>query len=154
MPLEIHIQGFDVPHAPSRLLAMSKPAYYAIVNHAADKPAIVFVPSAKQVRERYVYICYVYVNIYMCVCACVCMCTKCMYMYIYINHAADKPAIVFVPSAKQVQNRSLSLLFLYVYICSIFVYLFIDVQAGLLCHRQPRGRQARHRLRAIGQAGA
>jgi len=48
VPLEIHIQGFDIAHVPSRLLAMSKPAYYAVVNHASDKPAVIFVPSAKQ----------------------------------------------------------------------------------------------------------
>ena len=48
VPLEMHIQGFDIAHVPSRLLAMSKPAYYSVVNHARDKPAIVFVPSAKQ----------------------------------------------------------------------------------------------------------
>lgn len=52
VPLEIHIQGYDIPHVPSRLLAMSKPAYYSVVNHAADKPAIIFVPSAKQARMR------------------------------------------------------------------------------------------------------
>ena len=52
VPLEIHIQGYDIPHVPSRLLAMSKPAYYSVVNHAADKPAIIFVPSAKQARVR------------------------------------------------------------------------------------------------------
>jgi len=50
VPLEIHIQGFDIAHVPSRLLAMSKPAYYAVVNHAADRPAIIFVPSAKQAQ--------------------------------------------------------------------------------------------------------
>lgn len=50
VPLEMHIQGFDIAHVPSRLLAMAKPAYYAVVNHAKDKPAIVFVPSAKQVN--------------------------------------------------------------------------------------------------------
>ncbi|KAL1529400.1 hypothetical protein AB1Y20_000349 [Prymnesium parvum] len=48
VPLEMHIQGFDIAHVPSRLLAMSKPAYYAVVNYAVDKPAIIFVPSAKQ----------------------------------------------------------------------------------------------------------
>jgi len=48
VPLEIHIQGFDIAHVPSRLLAMAKPAYYAVVNHAHEKPAVVFVPSAKQ----------------------------------------------------------------------------------------------------------
>ena len=50
VPLEIHIQGFDIAHVPSRLLAMSKPAYYAVVNHAVDRPAIIFVPSAKQAQ--------------------------------------------------------------------------------------------------------
>ena len=50
VPLEIHIQGYDVAHVPSRLLAMAKPAYYAVVNHAVEQPAIVFVPSAKQAQ--------------------------------------------------------------------------------------------------------
>ena len=50
VPLELHIQGVDVAHAPSRLLAMAKPCYYAIVNHAKERPAIVFVPSAKQAQ--------------------------------------------------------------------------------------------------------
>ena len=48
VPLEMHIQGLDIAHVPSRLLAMAKPTYYAIVNHAKERPAIVFVPSAKQ----------------------------------------------------------------------------------------------------------
>ena len=38
------------PPVPSRLLAMAKPAYYAVVNHAVDRPAIIFVPSAKQAK--------------------------------------------------------------------------------------------------------
>ena len=50
VPLEIHIQGLDIAHVPSRLLAMAKPAYYAVTNHAKDRPAIVFVPSAKQAQ--------------------------------------------------------------------------------------------------------
>ena len=50
VPLELHIQGFDIAHVPSRLLAMAKPAYYAIVNHADERPAIIFVPSAKQAQ--------------------------------------------------------------------------------------------------------
>ena len=50
VPLELHIQGFDLAHVPSRLLAMAKPAYYAIVNHARDRPAIIFSPSAKQAQ--------------------------------------------------------------------------------------------------------
>ena len=52
VPLEIHIQGFDIAHVPSRLLAMSKPAYYAVVNHAANKPAIIFVPSRAVAHRR------------------------------------------------------------------------------------------------------
>lgn len=49
VPLEVHISGFEIAHTPQRLLAMAKPAYYALANHArADKPAILFVPSAKQ----------------------------------------------------------------------------------------------------------
>ena len=39
VPLEIHIQGYDIAHVPSRLLAMAKPAYYAVVNHAVEQPA-------------------------------------------------------------------------------------------------------------------
>jgi len=50
VPLELHIQGLDIAHVPSRLLAMAKPCYYSIVNHAVDRPAIVFVPSAKQAQ--------------------------------------------------------------------------------------------------------
>eukprot|EP00741_Cyanophora_paradoxa_P005239 tig00000865_g5079.t1 len=59
VPLEIHIQGVDMggssgaSHA-SRLLAMSKPVYYAIANHASsakgEKPVIIFVSSRKQTR--------------------------------------------------------------------------------------------------------
>ena len=36
IPLEIHIQGFDIPHYASRLLAMSKPMYNAINMHSAE----------------------------------------------------------------------------------------------------------------------
>ena len=50
VPLEIHIQGFDIPHHASRLLAMSRPMYSAIVNHAAGKPAMVVVSDRKQAR--------------------------------------------------------------------------------------------------------
>ena len=50
VPLEIHIQGYDIAHVPSRLLAMCKPAYYAVVNHAVEQPAIIFVSSAKQAQ--------------------------------------------------------------------------------------------------------
>jgi pre-mRNA-splicing helicase BRR2 len=51
VPLEVHVQGFEIAHAPQRLLAMSAPAFHAVLNHAsADKPALVFVPSAKQAQ--------------------------------------------------------------------------------------------------------
>jgi pre-mRNA-splicing helicase BRR2 len=46
----MHIQGFEIGHVPSRLLAMAKPTYYAIINHALDRAAIVFVPSTKQAQ--------------------------------------------------------------------------------------------------------
>ncbi|RPA76659.1 pre-mRNA splicing factor [Ascobolus immersus RN42] len=49
-PLEIHIQSYSVPHFPSLMLAMTKPAYIAIQGVPQDKPAIVFLPSRKQVR--------------------------------------------------------------------------------------------------------
>eukprot|EP01138_Halocafeteria_seosinensis_P016461 gb/GECG01016792.1/.p1 GENE.gb/GECG01016792.1/~~gb/GECG01016792.1/.p1 ORF type:complete len:2228 (+),score=336.86 gb/GECG01016792.1/:1-6684(+) len=50
IPLELRIQGFDIQHAGSRLLAMSRPAYNSVTNLAAKegKPSIVFVPSRKQ----------------------------------------------------------------------------------------------------------
>ena len=50
VPLEMHIQGFEIGHVPSRLLAMAKPTYYAITNHALDRAVIVFVPSTKQAQ--------------------------------------------------------------------------------------------------------
>ncbi|SMR51251.1 unnamed protein product [Zymoseptoria tritici ST99CH_1E4] len=48
--LNLHLQTFNIPHFPSLMLAMVKPAYQAIVQYAPDKPSIVFVPSRKQVR--------------------------------------------------------------------------------------------------------
>ena len=50
VPLELHIQGFDISHVPSRLLAMAKPAYYSVVNYAVDRPAMIFVPERKQAQ--------------------------------------------------------------------------------------------------------
>ncbi|GAB7354044.1 hypothetical protein MBLNU459_g4625t1 [Dothideomycetes sp. NU459] len=49
-PLELHIQSFTIPHFPSLMLAMVKPMYQSILQLAADKPAMVFVPNRKQVR--------------------------------------------------------------------------------------------------------
>lgn len=50
VPLELHIQGFNTSHNASRIVAMAKPAYQAIVRHAPRKPVIIFVPSRKQTR--------------------------------------------------------------------------------------------------------
>ncbi|KAF6208456.1 hypothetical protein GE061_016912 [Apolygus lucorum] len=50
VPLELHVQGFSITHNASRLIAMSKPVYNAILRHSARKPVIVFVPSRRQAR--------------------------------------------------------------------------------------------------------
>ena len=42
------------PHACSpRMATMNKPAYTAIVSHSKEKPALVFVSSRRQVRQRF-----------------------------------------------------------------------------------------------------
>jgi pre-mRNA-splicing helicase BRR2 len=48
VPLELHIQGFTIAHAQSRIAAMTRPVYNAIRLHASESPAIVFVPSRNQ----------------------------------------------------------------------------------------------------------
>lgn len=48
--LALHIQSFTIPHFPSLMMAMARPAYQAILQLSPDKPAIVFVPGRKQVR--------------------------------------------------------------------------------------------------------
>ena len=50
VPLELHINGFNMTHTASRLLAMARPTYNAITAHSPQKPVIVFVPSRKQTR--------------------------------------------------------------------------------------------------------
>lgn len=50
IPLSLHLQSFSIPHFPSLMLAMTKPTYQAILQHASEKPAMVFVPNRKQVR--------------------------------------------------------------------------------------------------------
>ncbi|KAL5471241.1 hypothetical protein EMCRGX_G029336, partial [Ephydatia muelleri] len=50
VPLELHIQGFNMSHTPSRLIAMMKPIYNAICKYSPKQPVIVFVPSRKQTR--------------------------------------------------------------------------------------------------------
>lgn len=48
IPLEVHLQSFDIPHFPSLMIAMAKPAYLAIVERSPDSPVLAFVPSRKQ----------------------------------------------------------------------------------------------------------
>ena len=48
VPLDLHIQGFNISHAQSRMLAMSRPAYNAIKQHSPVKPVLVFTPSRTQ----------------------------------------------------------------------------------------------------------
>jgi pre-mRNA-splicing helicase BRR2 len=50
LPLELHIRGFNETHNASRLLAMSRPIYQAIIQHSPHKPVIVFVPTRRQTR--------------------------------------------------------------------------------------------------------
>jgi len=50
-PLEIHIQSYGIPHFPSMMMAMAKPAHLAISSVPPSKPVIVFVPSRKQCRS-------------------------------------------------------------------------------------------------------
>ncbi|KIJ55099.1 hypothetical protein M422DRAFT_219656 [Sphaerobolus stellatus SS14] len=48
LDMDIHLQSFNIPHFPSLMIAMSKPAYLAIVEYSPTKPVIIFVPSRKQ----------------------------------------------------------------------------------------------------------
>jgi pre-mRNA-splicing helicase BRR2 len=50
VPLELHLQSFTIPHFPSLMLAMARPAYLSVLQLSPDKPAIVFVPNRKQTR--------------------------------------------------------------------------------------------------------
>lgn len=50
IPLELHVQGFNITHNATRIAAMSKPVYNAIVKHSPHKPVLVFVSSRKQAR--------------------------------------------------------------------------------------------------------
>ncbi|TKY89875.1 hypothetical protein EX895_001172 [Sporisorium graminicola] len=50
VPMEVHFQTFNIPHFPSMMIAMAKPAYLAIIEHAEDQPVIAFVPSRKQAK--------------------------------------------------------------------------------------------------------
>jgi len=48
--MAIHIQSFGIPHFPSLMIAMSKPAYLAIREYSPSKPVIIFVSSRRQCR--------------------------------------------------------------------------------------------------------
>ena len=48
--MDTHIKSFTIPHFPSLMIAMSKPAYLAITEYAPTKPTIIFVPSRRQCR--------------------------------------------------------------------------------------------------------
>ena len=50
VPLELHIQGFNITHSANMIVSMAKPTYNAILKHSPRKPLIVFVPSRKQSR--------------------------------------------------------------------------------------------------------
>ena len=50
LPLEVHLQSFNVPHFPSMMLQMAKPAYLAMTEHAVGRPTICFVASRKQCK--------------------------------------------------------------------------------------------------------
>ena len=51
IPLELHVQSFTIPHFPSLMLAMAKPAYQSILQLSPNDPAMLFLPSRKQVRQ-------------------------------------------------------------------------------------------------------
>lgn len=50
LDMDIHLQSFQIPHFPSLMIAMSKPAYLAIREYSPTKPVIIFVPSRRQCR--------------------------------------------------------------------------------------------------------
>lgn len=51
VPLEVHVQGFEIANLEARMAAMARPAYHAVCRHARDgAPAIVFVPTRRHAR--------------------------------------------------------------------------------------------------------
>jgi pre-mRNA-splicing helicase BRR2 len=50
VPLEIYFHSFDQSNFASRLMAMGKPVYNAVVRHSEGKPSIIFVPSRRQAQ--------------------------------------------------------------------------------------------------------
>jgi pre-mRNA-splicing helicase BRR2 len=47
VPLELHVQGININHNATRLAAMNKPVFNAIMRHSPTKPVIIFVPTRK-----------------------------------------------------------------------------------------------------------
>lgn len=50
VPLEIYFHSFDQSNFASRLMAMGKPVYNAVMRHSEGKPSIIFVPSRRQAQ--------------------------------------------------------------------------------------------------------
>lgn len=51
VPLEIHIQGFEIANFEARMQAMTRPSFSALNTYATDgKPALLFVPTRKHAR--------------------------------------------------------------------------------------------------------
>jgi len=50
LDLDVHLQSFSIPHFPSLMISMSKPAYLAVLEYSPTKPVIIFVSSRKQCR--------------------------------------------------------------------------------------------------------
>lgn len=50
LDLDVHLQSYSIPHFPSLMIAMSKPAYLAVLEYSPTKPVVIFVSSRKQCR--------------------------------------------------------------------------------------------------------
>ena len=50
IPLEIYFHSFDQSNFASRLMAMGKPVYNAVMRHSEGKPSLIFVPSRRQAQ--------------------------------------------------------------------------------------------------------
>lgn len=50
LPLTLYLQSYTIPHFPSLMLAMARPAYEAVLAFSPAKAAIIFVSGRKQAR--------------------------------------------------------------------------------------------------------
>lgn len=48
LPLEVHLQSFNIPHHPSLMIAMAHPTYHAIRNLSEGQASLVYVNDRKQ----------------------------------------------------------------------------------------------------------